>query len=127
MANPENLIGKGFTKDQDREQARINGAKGGRASGEAKRKRKYMREVLDEILSRDFSDRNGNKAKGVEALMVKVFQDALDGDMNATKFIRDTVGEAPVQRVETVQIDQKAYDEVRKALLGEQVPEGDGE
>lgn len=123
MANPENLIGKGFTKDQDREQARINGAKGGRASGESKRKRKYMREVLDEILSRDFSDRNGNKAKGVEALMAKVFQDALDGDMNATKFIRDTVGEAPVQRVETVQIDKHAYDEVRKALLGEQVVE----
>lgn len=121
MAGIENLKGKGFTSDQDREQARINGAKGGRASGESKRRRKYMREVLDDILSRDFSDRNGNKAKGVEALMAKVFQDALDGDMNATKFIRDTVGEAPVQRVETVQIDQKAYDEVKRVLMGEEV------
>lgn len=121
MAGIENLKGKGFTSDQDREQARINGAKGGRASGESKRRRKYMREVLDDILSREFSDRNGNKAKGVEALMAKVFQDALDGDMNATKFIRDTVGEAPVQRVETVQIDQKAYDEVKRILMGEEV------
>jgi hypothetical protein len=123
MANIDNLVH--FTSDQDREKARINGAKGGRASGESRRRRKAMREALDDILSREFVDRNGKRAQGVEAMMARVFQDAMDGDMNAVKFIRDTVGEAPVQRVETVQIDQSAYDEVRKFLLGEQPKEGD--
>lgn len=117
MAYTDNLIH--FTSDQDRDKARENGRKGGKASGEARRKRKAMREALDEILSREFTDRNGNKAQGVEAMCARVFQDAMDGDMNAVKFIRDTVGEMPVQRVETVQIDQKAYEDVKRILMGE--------
>lgn len=117
MAYTDNLVH--FTSDQDREKARINGAKGGKASGESRRRRKAMREALDEILSREFTDRNGKKAQGVEAMCARVFQDAMDGDMNAVKFIRDTVGEMPVQRVETVQIDQKAYEEVKRILMGD--------
>lgn len=117
MAYTDNLVH--FTSDQDREKARINGAKGGKASGESRRRRKAMREALDEILSREFTDRNGKKAQGVEAMCARVFQDAMDGDMNAVKFIRDTVGEMPVQRVETVQIDQKAYEDVKRILMGE--------
>lgn len=44
MPNLENL------KVPTSEEARRNGAAGGRASGEARRRRKAMREVLDELL-----------------------------------------------------------------------------
>lgn len=113
----ENL--RHFTSDQDREAARINGAKGGRKSAETKRRRKTMSEALDVILSNRYYDKSGNEIDGTVALMYKAFQNAMDGDMTAMKFIRDTIGEMPVQRVEQVQIDQSAYDEVMRALLGE--------
>lgn len=105
-----------FTSDQDREQARINGAKGGRKSGETKRRRKLFAEAFEELLSKGFVDRNGNEIEGVAALAAKVFQQAMDGDMSAAKFIRESVGEQPVQRIETVEISQETYDNVRKML-----------
>lgn len=122
MTTSSNSLGnlRPFTSDQDREKARVNGAKGGRKSGEAKRRRKAMSEAFDVLLSKEFVDRYGNKVEGVEALTAKVFQAAMDGDLAATKFIRDTVGEMPVQRIETTQIDRKRYDEVMEALTGEE-------
>jgi len=105
-----------FTSDQDREQARINGAKGGRKSGETKRRRKLFSEAFDELLSKKFVDRNGNEIDGIAALAAKVFQQAMDGDIRAFTEIRNTCGETPVQRVETVEISQETYDNVRKML-----------
>lgn len=125
MANEQNLVAHRFTSDQDREKAAINGRKGGKASGESKRRRKAMREAFDELLSRSFVDRNGQHVDGVTALAAKVFQNAMDGDMRAVQFIRDTIGEMPVQRVESVQIDAKLYGEVMKALTGGTDRKGD--
>lgn len=105
-----------FTSDQDREQARINGAKGGRKSGETKRRRKLFAEAFEELLSKGFYDKNGNEIEGVAALAAKVFQQAMDGDIRAFTEIRASVGEAPVQRIETVEISQETYDNVRKML-----------
>lgn len=107
---------KPFTSDQDREQARINGAKGGRKSGETKRRRKLFAEAFEEILSKDFVDRNGDEIQGVAALAAKVFQQAMDGDIRAFCEIRDTCGERPIQKVETVEISQETYDNVRRML-----------
>ena len=117
MVDPKSLENlRHFTRDQDREQARINGAKGGRKSGETKRRRKLFSEAFDELLSKGFIDRNGNEIEGIVALAAKVFQEAMDGDMSAVKFIRDTCGEQPIQRVETIEISQETYDNVRKML-----------
>ena len=125
MPNPENLIGHEFTSDQDREKAAINGRKGGKASGEAKRRRKAMREAFDDLLSRKFKDRNGKDVQGIEAVAVKVFQKAMDGDLKAAQFIRDTVGEMPVQQVEIqAQIPQEVYDKVARVLDGGDVEQG---
>ena len=109
-----------FTSDQDREQARINGAKGGRKSGESRRRRKAMSEAFDILLSKHYVDREGRDVEGVDALCARVFQGAMDGDLSAARFIRDTIGEMPVQRIETVEIPQEVYDDVRKALSGEE-------
>ena len=110
----ENLIP--FTSDQDRDAARANGAKGGRKSGETRRRRKLFAEAFDELLSRQYVDRNGNEVQGVAALAAKVYQQAMDGDIRAFCEIRSSVGEAPIQRIETVEISQETYDNVRKML-----------
>ena len=117
MVDPKSLENlRHFTSDQDREQARINGAKGGRKAGETKRRRKAFSEAFDVLLSKEFIDRNGNEITGIEALAAKVYQEAMDGDMRAAHFIRESVGEQPVQRIETVEISQETYDNVRKML-----------
>ena len=63
MANEQNLIP--FTSNQSREEAKKNGAKGGRKSGEVRRKRKAMKEQAELLLSLPFklTDRNGNELK----------------------------------------------------------------
>ena len=51
MANLKNL--KNFTSEQSREQAAINGRKGGIASGRAKRERKTIQTILNDFLDGD--------------------------------------------------------------------------
>lgn len=55
MANKlDNLIP--FTSEQDREQAKINGKKGGIASGEARRKKATMLQTLEKMLDETYKD-----------------------------------------------------------------------
>jgi hypothetical protein len=42
----------------------------------------------------------------------------MDGDMKAIQFLRDTVGEAPVQRVAVAEISQETYQQVEDILMG---------
>ena len=113
----ENLVH--FTKDQDREQARINGKKGGKASAEARARRKAFSEAFDVLLTKEYMDQEGNIKQGVDVLASQVFKAALSGDMKAFVELRASVGEMPVQRIETVNISQETYDAVEK-LLGEE-------
>lgn len=114
MANEENL--KPFTSEQNREEAAKNGRKGGKASGVARRKRKAMREAFEELLNRKYTNSQGQEVDGVTLLCLKQFQNAVDGDLRAFAVIRDTVGEMPVQRIETMEIPPEAYENVMRAL-----------
>lgn len=109
MANNDNL--KPFNSNQSREEAKKNGRKGGIKSGEAKRRRKTMREMLDYLLSKEITNKNGEKATTLEAVMVATIKKALTGDTRAAEFIRDTIGEKPTDRQEiTGALDiQKEY------------------
>lgn len=111
--------GYGFKSGQDLETAKRNGSKGGKASAKANRRRKLFSEAFDELLGRKYIDRNGNEVEGIAALAARVYQEALDGDLSAIRFIRDTVGEMPVQRIETVEISKETYDEVMSILREE--------
>ena len=52
MVSPNSLNNlKPFTSEQSREQAKINGRKGGIACGEARREEKRMREALEFVLN----------------------------------------------------------------------------
>lgn len=108
-ANPQNL------KIPTSEEARRNGAKGGKASGEARRKKKLLRECLDELLAREYDTKLG-KMTGSEALSVQLMQKALNGDVKAFEVLRDTAGEKPVDKVMVADVDKSVIDEVEKMV-----------
>ena len=122
MARKEdNLIP--FTSDQDREQAKINGRKGGKASGEARRKNKNMKECLKILLSLDVKSpkaREQLKALGIDdkemtnqmALMVSMLNKALKGDKGCAEFIRDTSGQQIVNKTEITEVP-KIIDDIK--------------
>lgn len=98
MANNDNL--KPFNSNQSREEAKKNGRKGGIKSGEAKRRRKTMREMLDYLLEKELTNKNGEKATTLEAMMTAIIKQGLNGNVKAVEFIRDTTGQKPTEKVE---------------------------
>ena len=112
MANEKNLIPfNELTESQQREIA----SKGGKASVEAKRKRKTLKEELLLMLE----DEEVQKS-----VAVALIQEAQNGNVKAFGMLRDTIGEAPVEKVQTTQtgVDLSAFStEEIKAMLDEEV------
>lgn len=124
MANEQNLIP--FTSEQNREEAKKNGQKGGIKSGEVRRQRKAMKKQAELLLSLPFklTDKNGNELKkvledlGIDednidnqmAMIVALWKTALGNGRNqvtAVQELRDIIGdkvekEATVQRIEII-------------------------
>ena len=107
MANEENLTHRLTVSEQ---------RAGGIASGEARRRKKELRECLEELLEREYSTETGVKVAGAELVSTRLFKKAADGDVRAFEVLRDTVGQKPVERVETVEISQETYERVARAL-----------
>ena len=106
----ENLIPQSKrTKNEQREIAR----QGGIASGKARREKKLMRETLDMLLSmplkngkladvddiRSFAAIKGKNISVQEAIMIAQVQKAMKGDTKAAEYVRDTIGQKPVDNV----------------------------
>lgn len=89
MANEQNL--KPFNEMTENEQREI-AKKGGKASGEARAKRKTLREELLLLLE---------KGDTQERISLALLQKAMQGDTKAFEVLRDTVGEKPIDKVET--------------------------
>lgn len=101
MSKENNLIPLNErTKEEQREIAR----KGGIASGKARRKKKLLRQILDEIgESRLNTDEAKDIAKALSinkrdvtydvAIMFKAVSEAMNGNIKAMEFIRDTRGQ----------------------------------
>lgn len=69
---------------RSKEEARILGQKGGIKSGEVRRMRKSLKEQLLLLLSENEIQEN---------ICLSLIDKALDGDVQAFKLIRDTIGE----------------------------------
>lgn len=110
MANEQNL------RPQAHKLTVEEASRGGKKSVETRRRRKAFAEAFNVLLEREFTDNSGHSMQGVEAVAAKVFRQAMDGDMKAVQFLRDTVGEMPVQRVEVAAIDQQAREEMDELL-----------
>lgn len=132
MANVGNLIP--FTSEQNREEAKKNGIKGGIASGEARRRKKALKEQIDYFLSLpfpDIKDNNGNNLKevfknfGIEdsemdnqmAMILSLWRSVIKkGDTSAFIALRDTVGEKPSDKI--VGDIKYSYEEALKKVSG---------
>ncbi len=104
MANEQNL--KVFTSEQSREEAAINGRKGGIESGKTRRLQGAIRKALEsKATSAEFKELFENF--GIEedsrdyatAIGCAVIQKAAKGDLTAAGFIRDTIGEKPSEDI----------------------------
>lgn len=89
----ENLIPV-RTEAEAKEKGRIGGIK----SGEARRAKKTMREMLDYLLEKEIKTNKGDMST-LEAIMVSMIAKASKGDVRATEFIRDTIGQKPNEKV----------------------------
>lgn len=94
--------------EEQREIAR----RGGKKSGEVRRARKTLREELLALLSQDIRTESGEKVNTQVAMSTSIIKEALDGNTKAFEIIRDTIGEKPVDKVESVNIDMEYKDSV---------------
>ena len=99
---------------QSTEEAKERGRKGGIASGKARREKKLMRETLDTLLSmplkngkfadvdsiRNFAALKGKNINVQEAILIAQVQKAMKGDTRAAEYVRDTIGQKPVDSVD---------------------------
>lgn len=118
MANEQNL--RPFTSDQSREAAVKNGRKGGKATAQKNKERKTFREGLLLLLNEPLKDKTGVATDKTtqDAVIAGLVKRAISGDVRAAEFIRDTIGEKPVQDVKVSTGDYDALDKAFAALGG---------
>ncbi len=82
----------------------------------AKARNRTFREEFEQELATMISDGSGKKVSVKSALTKTAVQKALRGDLRALEFIRDTVGEKPIDTVNLLQPDYTALDKVREEM-----------
>ena len=111
MANEQNLKPVSSKKE-----ARERGRKGGLASVEARRKRKSLKEELLLMLEDEELQ---------QSVAIALIKQAQKGNVKAFGMLRDTIGEAPVEKVQTTQtmVDLSGFStEDLKAMLDDDIP-----
>ena len=100
------------------EEVRENGRKGGIASGVARRRKKDLREACLAILETEITTKSGDKMTGSEAMVAKLFQQAMKGNIKAFIAIRDTAGQKPVEKLVVSDVDPSVINEVENMVAG---------
>ena len=111
MANEQNLKPVSSKKE-----ARERGRKGGLASVEARRKRKSLKEELLLMLEDEELQ---------QSVAIALIKQAQNGNVKAVGMLRDTIGEAPVEKVQATQtvVDLSGFStEDLKAMLDDDIP-----
>lgn len=81
------------------EEARKNGSRGGKASGDSRRKKRKLQDALQKLLKGEYEIGDGENTEtlvGYEAVAKSMIKQACSGNVKAATFIRDTIGEKPV-------------------------------
>ena len=112
VANEQNL------RKPSTSEARERGKKGGQNSGKARRDKKILKDCL-EILMEKKMDIDGRPMTGFEALALSAFEKAIAGDVKAMTFVRDTLGQKPVEKVMIADVEPSVIDEVESMVLGD--------
>lgn len=113
MGNQNNLIP--FTSDQSRDEAVKNGKKGGKKSGQVRRDKRMLRDCLEILLEKKI-EIDDKQMTGMEAFALSAFQKALGGDVKAMEFVRDSIGQKPVDKVVVAEVEQSVIDEVEEMV-----------
>jgi len=91
------------TRFQSGNKAAKNGRKGGIASGKAKRDKKTMKEMLDYLLEKEVVNKStGEKVSTLEAMMSAVVRKAISGHVESCKFVRSTIGQDPITKIQEI-------------------------
>ena len=117
MANEQNLKPRQLTTE---EAAKI-GSMGGKKSAEVRRQRKAMKEQMELLLSMPFKNKElkekfkkvGINTSGMDnqmAMLVAMFQSALNGNTQGFNAIREVVGE----RVQEIKINASIDEKVKE-------------
>lgn len=104
--------GKGYFSDK--ETARKAGIKGAAVSNRVQAEKKTFAEVLKTLLSIELENGRGEKVTTREAISTALIKKALSGDRAAFAEIRDTVGEKPIEQVETTIKEPRRFEFVLK-------------
>ena len=100
-----------FDQRTEEEQKKIR-QKGGKASGKARRRKKLLKELLQLELENIGENGEKNEISITKALVTQ----AKKGDVKAYKTIRDTIGEAPVQKIQVNEVDPSVVKEVEELV-----------
>lgn len=115
--NPQYLKSFSCETEEERQRARECASKAGKASVEVRRRKKLMRENLEILCQlslksgratdiesiKNFVELKGKNITVEQAMLLAQIKKALNGDSTAMTFIRDTMGQKPVdeKKVET--------------------------
>lgn len=91
--NTSNLI---KNSDLTPEERKAKASKAGKKSGEVRAKRKLLKDELLCLLDKKVED---GKMTAREAMSAKLVARAVEGDSDAYKLIRDTIGEKPTEKL----------------------------
>lgn len=116
--NDDNLLAGRATQFKSGEEAARNGRKGGKASGKSKRRKKSMKaaaklcielRVHDAEAMAKFKEYGipGDEQTNLMLLLIAMLEKAIDGDVKAAQFIRDTAGESPAEIMRTEELKHK--------------------
>lgn len=118
--NAENL--RSFADIDEKEHKKIS-AKGGANSQKTRKRRKMLKEQLEILLSMPLNDEeikeqikdlgiiSDDEMNNQMAIVIALYEKALNGDTKAFEIIRDTVGEKPKDEVEYKDITPKWFKE----------------
>lgn len=112
------------------ERAREMGRRGGIRSGQVKRERRQMREIAQSILDmpmrkgrteayRSFIEGSAKNVTVSERIVMVAIKEALEGNMRAAEFVRDTAGERPTETVAVAKASAEASAEFMALLEDE--------
>lgn len=116
--NPENLKSN---RERTEENVREITRKGGIASGKARRDKKNLRLALEALLeSKQTDPETGKKMTGTELITLKLYEQAVQGNVKAFEVLRSTVGQDAVQKIMLAEVDQTVIDEVEGAVYDDE-------
>lgn len=96
------------------ETASAMGRKGALASNAKQAQQKTFAETLKTLLAIELENSKGEKVTTREAISTAIIKKALQGDRAAFAEIRDTVGERPIEQVETTIKEPRRFEFVLK-------------